>query len=249
MRIFAISDLHLSLTAPYCTADTASPQLAKPMSVFGAGWHDFFQRLCSNWCAQVTAEDAVLLAGDLSWAMTLEEARYDLAFLGSLPGRKWIVKGNHDFWWSSYARLCAALPPSVQALQHGAARLGGWAVCGTRGWLLPGTREFCAAEDEKIYRRELLRLEMALVEAQRLALPIIAMLHFPPLTQDGAASGFSELLERYGVRLCIYGHIHGDKAPAFEGELRGVRYFNTSADRLGLTPLLLTESADMPDGK
>lgn len=242
MRIFALSDLHLSLTAPYRAGGGGAPRLAKPMSVFGAQWEDFFQRLEANWRAVVTDADAVLLAGDLSWAMTLEEAGNDLAFLSSLPGRKLIVKGNHDFWWSSISRLRAALPPSIVALQHSAQALGGHAICGTRGWLLPEAREFKKGEDDKIYQRELLRLEMALKEAAALRLPIIAMLHFPPLPRPGSASGFCDLLERYQAAACVYGHIHGDKAPAFEGAYRGVRYYNTSADRLAFRPLLIADT-------
>jgi predicted phosphohydrolase len=237
MKIFAVSDLHLSLLEPY-SADNQRPALKKPMEVFGLQWHDCFGRLDANWRAIVAEEDAVLLAGDLSWAMTLAEAEFDLAYLASLPGRKIIIKGNHDYWWSSLRKVRQAAPPSLEFLQHSALAVAGHAVCGTRGWLHPQHADFSEQADRAIYEREKLRLRMALEEAQKLDLPIIAMLHYPPLLK-AEESDLSLLLSEYAVQTCVYGHVHGEKAPAFSGPFQGVDYINVSMDRLGFMPALL----------
>jgi len=242
MNIFAISDLHLSLTAAWRPGRPAL--LSKPMDIFGQAWTDYPGPLAERWRRLVRPEDTVLIAGDISWAMTLTEALYDFAYLADLPGRKLIVKGNHDYWWQSLSQVRQALPPSVEPLQHSAARVGGFTVCGTRGWLTPGHRDFQESEDRKIYERELLRLEMALEDGARFSLPIIAMLHYPPLLPEEDQSGFTQLLDCYPVTDCVYGHLHGDKAAAFEGERKGVRYHNCSADRLDLTPLLIRQAGD-----
>lgn len=238
MKIFAISDLHLSLDAPYA----AGGSLAKPMDVFGAFWRDWLPRLTANWRETVSAEDAVLLPGDLSWAMTLEQAKHDLEFIAALPGRKYIVKGNHDFWWQSLSKLKSALEPSIIPLQHSAAEAGGFALCGNRGWLLPTHSDFRESEDRRVYERELLRLDMALAEARAMGKPILLMLHYPPLDISGAESGFSRIIDRYPVKACVYGHIHGNRPGAFAGLRNNVAYHNCSADRLGFCPLLLAES-------
>lgn len=242
MAIFAISDLHLSLTAPWRRGQAA--ELAKPMDIFGAAWADYPIPLADHWQKLVQPEDTVLIAGDLSWAMTPAEAAFDFQFLQDLPGQKLIIKGNHDYWWQSLSQVKKALPPSVIPLQHSAVAVEGRAVCGTRGWLSPAHRDFQEGEDRKIYEREVLRLEMALKEGAKLGLPIIVMLHYPPLLPEEEASGFSRLLDSYPVTDCLYGHIHGDKAAAFSGERRGVRYQNCSADRLELRPLLIRAAGE-----
>ena len=240
MKIFALSDLHLSLARPRRAGDTAPPVLYKPMDRFGLLWADYFARLESSWLAQVGPQDAVLIAGDISWAMTLEQAQPDLDYIASLPGRKLLIKGNHDYWWQSLSRVRQALDPSVQVLQHGAADLGPALVCGTRGWLTPCHGEWRESEDRRLLERELLRLGMALEEAVSLdpqgGRPLIAMLHYPPLDEKGRPSPFCRLLEQYRVSHCLYGHIHGDKKPAFEGLLHGVEYHNCSIDRLNFQP-------------
>ncbi|MDO4581724.1 MAG: metallophosphoesterase [Bacillota bacterium] len=236
MSIFAISDLHLSLTEPPDLLHPERMRLAKPMDVFGARWADFLPRLIDGWRQTVGEQDTVLLPGDLSWALTLSEARYDLQFLAALPGRKVLIKGNHDYWWSSLRQLRALLDPSIIALQHSAVAVEGWAVCGVRGWLLPQHGNYQPAADDKVFARELLRLRMALDEAAALKLPILLLMHYPPLDKDAVFEQIAAIIEQYGVRYCLYGHVHGDRAPAFEGELRGVQYLNCSCDRLGLRP-------------
>ena len=130
MSVFAISDLHLPLG------------IEKPMDVFGAGWENYVERTEKNWRSVISENDTVLIGGDVSWAMYLEEAEKDFDFIHSLPGKKIITKGNHDYWWQSYRKVQDFLPPGVAALQHTAMAVEHWAVCGTRGWLLPGNNEY-----------------------------------------------------------------------------------------------------------
>lgn len=153
MKIFAISDLHLSFNAD------------KPMEVFGKAWENYVDVVAANWKARVSEEDAVLLAGDLSWAMKLEDALADINFVAGLPGHKVIIKGNHDFWWSSISRLRAALPSNFFAIQNDSVRVGDFLICGTRGWTVPEAGEV-SEEDRKIYAREVLRLKLSLSHMQ-----------------------------------------------------------------------------------
>ncbi|MBR4459731.1 MAG: metallophosphoesterase [Clostridia bacterium] len=229
MKLFAIADLHLP------GGDD------KPMEVFGPHWEGHFARISEDWRARVSDEDAVLIPGDISWAMQLSHAVPDLQAIGALPGRKFLIKGNHDYWWSSLTRVQAAMPEGMKALQHSAADAGPWVICGTRGWVFPTGDELLAAEDRRIYERELLRLEMALREARKLAerpdgteKPIVAMLHYPPLYDAQRDTAFTAMLTRYGVHTAVYGHLHGAGIRAgWNGTHGGVRYLLTSCDSLG----------------
>lgn len=229
MKVFAIGDLHLSLAAD------------KPMNVFGPAWEDHANRIAEAWRSAVAPEDVVLVPGDISWAMQLPEAAQDLAFVGSLPGRKVLLRGNHDYWWSSLSKVRDALPEGVFALQNDVMHLDGLTVAGSRGWVCPGSAIFDEAKDRKIYDREVLRLELSLSKAQKRD-KLICMLHYPPFNEKRARSGFSELMEKYGVDIAVYGHLH-DKAcrNAFEGERNGVEYRLCSADHLNFSPRLITE--------
>ncbi|NLG25134.1 MAG: phosphohydrolase [Clostridiales bacterium] len=221
MAIYAIADLHLP------GGD------AKPMDLFGAQWERHFDRIADDWRARVGPDDCVLLPGDLSWAMRLEDALPDLNAIGALPGQKLILRGNHDYWWSAIGRVRAALPPGMRALQNDCAELGDAVVAGTRGWSLPGDVD--NPDDERIYRREVLRLSLALGAAAKVAAgrPIVAMMHYPPLTDASRDTGFTQLLEQYGVRHAVYGHLHGAALRfAFRGEHRGVTYHQVSCDGL-----------------
>ena len=219
MRIFAIADLHLSLGTD------------KPMNIFGEKWTDHPEKIAKDWLEQVRNEDLVLLAGDHSWGLKLEEAMPDLSFIGALPGQKVLIKGNHDLWWQSRRKLESIMHPSMKILQNEALVYDGWTICGTRGWINPQDQKL-NQDDEKVYKRELMRLEASLAAADK-ALPIVAMMHYPPVTASGEPTGFSELLSQYGVDLCIYGHLHGETTRyAFEGELDGVEYHLVSADHL-----------------
>ncbi len=232
MKVFAIGDLHLP--GGDC----------KPMDVFGPHWERHFERIGEDWRARVRETDLVLLPGDLSWAMSLSAALPDLQAVGALPGVKLLLRGNHDYWWSSLSQLRAALPPGMHALQNDAFDAGACVVCGTRGWTLPISPE-SDAQDEKLYRRETLRLELSLQAAQRVAQgrPIVAMLHYPPLLPETLREGtaFSRLLSAYGVRRCVYGHLHGPSIRrGFAGEYGGVRYDLVSCDALGFRLLDVT---------
>ena len=230
MKLFAIADLHLP------GGDE------KPMNIFGPHWEGHFDRICADWQARVTAEDAVLISGDISWAMQLRDAVPDLNAIGALPGRKVLIKGNHDYWWSSLTQVRSVMPDGMTALQHSAADLDSFVVCGTRGWVFPTGDEPLSDQDRKIYQRELARLELALREAERLAQgrPIVAMTHYPPLFDAQRDTAFTALMERFHVGLAVYGHLHGSGIRAgFTGEHNGVRYALTSCDSLDFTLLEL----------
>ena len=239
MKIFAVSDLHLSLSAPYHPDQPV--QSYKPMTIFGSGWDDFYHRLACSWRQMIGEQDIVLLPGDISWAMQLAEAQHDLEYIAALPGQKVMIRGNHDYWWASISRIRALLPANFHALQNDTVSLGGYAICGTRGWLLPVHNDFKESEDRRIFDRELLRLNMTLSAAAAHNQPIIVMFHYPPLDIDAIADSFMEIISRYPVKYCLYGHIHGNKNPAFEGDFNGVHLINCSVDRLGFAPLLITE--------
>ncbi len=225
MAVFAIADLHL-------------PARVKPMDVFGEHWKNHFERIQADWRARVAASDVVLLPGDLSWAMKLEEALEDLHSIAALPGTKLLLRGNHDYWWSSIGRVRRALPEGTYALQNDSILLNGRLYAGSRGWIIP--TEESDPDDVRIYNRERMRLEMSLknARAKDADAPITVMLHYPPLTED--QPGFSDILEAYGVEDCVYGHLHGASIyGAVRGERRGVRYHQVSCDGLDFKMYLL----------
>lgn len=224
MRVFAIGDLHLP------GGDM------KPMDVFGSHWENHFERISESWRALVSEDDVVLIPGDISWAMQLADALHDLERIAQLPGRILILRGNHDYWWSSLTQLRCSLPQGMHAVQNDAYDAGDMVFCGTRGWTIPG--QGAAAQDEKIFRREVLRLEMSLKAASQAAdgRPIVAMMHYPPLLPEHKASGtaFTKLLSAYGVSRCVYGHLHGQSIQrGINGVYDGIRYDLVSCDALG----------------
>lgn len=225
MSIWAIGDLHLP------------GGQEKPMEIFGEHWKGHFEKIRSDWRQAVSGEDVVLLPGDISWAMTLEQAQEDLNAIGALPGRKIMIKGNHEYWWSSITRVRASLPPGFFALQNDALLLDGVLYAGTRGWPCPGSREF-DQHDQKLYAREVQRMELSLSAARRLSqdAPLIAMIHYPPFNERQEDSGFTELFAAYGVQIVLYGHLHGRSiAGAFSGQRDGILYQLTSCDALDFT--------------
>ena len=227
MRLFAIGDLHLS------GGDD------KPMDVFGPQWDRHFSHIRENWIKFVGDQDVVLIPGDISWAMKLEDARADLEEIGLLPGRKILCKGNHDYWWNSISQVRTILPQGMTALQHSAADLGKAVVCGTRGWLIPTAETPLSQQDEKICRREAERLRLALEEASSMARgrPLVVMTHYPPLTAMEKESIFTRLMEEYRVHTAVYGHLHGAGIQiGWNGECRGVRYHLVSCDSIGFCP-------------
>ena len=226
MRLFAIGDLHLP------------GGQEKPMDVFGEHWEGHFERISQNWQARVTDEDVVLIPGDTSWAMQLGDAFPDLQAIGALPGRKILIKGNHDYWWGGIGQVRRALPESRMALQQDVADLGDVVVTGTRGWAWPTEDTPLSPEDEKVFNRELIRLELALQSAVQIAggRPILLMLHYPPLYQADRDTPFTRLIEKYPVHTVVYGHLHGAGIRAgFTGTWNGVRYLLASCDSLDFT--------------
>lgn len=225
MRIYAIADLHLSLTSE------------KPMDVFGEAWRGHAEKIERNWRAAVGEDDLVLIPGDISWAMQLSAALPDLSFIGRLPGKKILLKGNHDYWWSAIGRVRASLPQGMRAIQNDALLENGVGVCGSRGWVCPGSANF-SAEDQKIYLRELDRLSLSLGALKSLETQTkIAMMHFPPFCDRERASGFTERLEQSGIQIVVYGHLHGEANKyAFEGDKNGVLYHCVAADKLDFMP-------------
>ena len=234
MKIFAIGDLHLP------GGDK------KPMDVFGPHWENHFERIADDWRAKVSPEYIVLIPGDISWAMQLDRALEDLERIAQLPGRILLLRGNHDYWWSSLTQLRCRLPEKMHAVQNDAFDAGDVVFCGTRGWILPqnaattdveDARHSAISQDEKLYRREVMRLEMSLKAARRLAgdRPVFAMMHYPPLLPEFARGGtaFTRLMTQYGVSRCVYGHLHGPSVQrGYNGLYEGVQYDLVSCDAL-----------------
>ena len=199
MAYFAMGDLHLSGNPP-----------KKPMDVFGSHWENHHLKILANWQETITEKDTVFLVGDFSWAMRLNEAKEDLDSIIALPGRKILIRGNHDYWWSSQNKMKTLTENKLIFLQANAIALDNCLVGGSRGYMCPGDQNYNAEKDDSIYRRELLRVEMALEEMTKLPQtgPKILLLHYPPFNEKHEASGFTDLLEKYDVDHCIYGHLH-----------------------------------------
>ncbi len=224
-NVYAIGDLHLCLSVR-----------DKSMEVFGSHWAGYLGRLETTWRELVTDEDLVLVPGDVSWAMKTGQAQEDLSFLGALPGKKVLLRGNHDYWWSSYHQVCAALPGGVSAIQNNVYTHQHIAVAGSRGWLTPVHAAFSEARDGTIFAREMIRLKLSLDMLSPDTCNIV-MLHYPPFSEKGAPSPFAELIAQYPVRQVVYGHLHGQAAAhAFEGEYAGIPYALVSADHLAFRP-------------
>ncbi len=232
MSIYAISDLHLARSVD------------KPMDVFGARWSNYMERLEEEWRQTVSDGDHVLVPGDISWATYLDQAYEDFRLIDSLPGRKIISKGNHDYWWTTLSKLEQFIRKkgfgTISFMHNNSFRLENSVVCGTRGWKTPGDDDF-SAEDRKIYLRELQRLELSLAKAERRAgETLIAAIHFPIFNSKGVFSEFLDIMLKYGVDLCIYGHLHGEACRnAVEGDVRGMELRFVSADHLGFRPIKL----------
>ena len=228
MKLFAIGDLHLSF----------GEQVEKPMDIFGGQWVGHTERLYQSWHQQVGEQDVVIICGDISWGLRLEEAKADLDWIHDLPGKKLLFKGNHDLWWQSVNKLNQLYDDGtmifVQNRCHLLEEKDGrrTAICGTRGWICPGTEGF-SLHDKKIYERELLRLRLSLEEGKNAkADRIIGVLHYPPTNDKIQHSGFTELMSEYGAKICVYGHLHGKESfrHGLQGVLNGVEYKLVSLD-------------------
>jgi hypothetical protein len=259
MKIFGIGDLHLGHTVD------------KPMDIFGPQWKNHAEKIAGNWRERVGESDLVLVPGDLSWAMRFEEAEEDLEWLDRLPGRKVLLKGNHDYWWPSISRLRDRFRgTSLFALQYDAVTIGGVSVGGTRLWTLPdlemayqdpleipstqgqgtdnqGQDTSGMQHDEKIFRRELGRLELSLEAIEHEAPLRIVMTHFPPTDESGKDTALTRLLETYEVDLCVFGHLHNlglASGRTWDFVKKGIRYVLVSCDSIDFAPYFLTETPD-----
>ena len=207
------------------------------MDIFGTSWENYLDIIKDDWNSKVSDDDYVLLAGDLSWAMKLDEATEDLKYLNSLKGNKIIIRGNHDYWWKSISNVRLQIPQKMYALQNDAIKVENYIFCGTRGWNVPEKNKPYSLEDQKIYSREQIRLKLALSSAKLLKTSeddkIICLIHFPPFNSELQSSEFTKLMEEYGVDKVIYGHLHGKASRSINYlKMSGVEYFLTSCDKV-----------------
>lgn len=232
IAVFAIADLHLSLAAD------------KSMEIF-SGWQNYVARICEQWKNTVEPEDTVVLPGDLSWAMKLSDTVRDFEFINNLPGKKLIIKGNHDLWWSTVSKMKRFLADngfhSMDFIHNNAFEIEDMALCGTRGWFFDDDSD----PDQKVLLREAMRLEASIAAAEKTGLEPVVFLHYPPVAGSPSAPQICEeifeVLERHQIRRCYYGHIHGAKArTALQGEFRGVQLTLVSADYLSFRPLRIS---------
>ena len=224
MALYAIGDLHLCLGAP------------KPMDIFGGAWTGYMEKLKEG-MSVIQEEDTTVLLGDLSWALNLESAYKDFSWIDHIPGKKIILKGNHDYWWSTAGKFydfCNKNGFSDQwILNNNHYEYEGYAICGTRGWFYEESR--CDNHDEKVFRRELLRLEASLKSAGDL--PKLVFFHYPPRYKGYICNEIIEILNQYNVRNCYYGHLHGPShGLAMEGQWDGIEYKLLAADKLNFCP-------------
>ena len=225
MSLFVIGDTHLSLSTD------------KPMDIFG-GWKNYMQRLEENWRSVVQPQDTVIIPGDVSWGMSLEQAKEDFLFLHRLPGKKILMKGNHDYWWTTRAKMESFLEEngldSLSILHNNAVSVEGLSLCGSRGWMFEQGQE----HDKKIINREAGRIRASLQDAQRFGeQEKVLFLHYPPVFMQGSLPEFFEMMNQYGVRRCYCGHIHSQGCRfAFQGEWCGVQLEMVSADYLRFMP-------------
>lgn len=231
MSLFAIADLHLSLGTN------------KPMDIFH-GWDNYVERLEKNWRALITDKDTVVVGGDISWAMKLQETYSDFAFINSLPGRKIFIKGNHDYWWQTKKKMEDYIKDNhfdtINILFNNAYEVGDVAVCGTRGWFYDAE----ADDDKKVVRREVGRLVTSIEAALKTGKTPIAFLHYPPIFQGRECKEIMDVLLNYKIKLCCYGHIHGKNAfkYAHQGDYKGVDLRLISGDYLGFSPKLISKN-------
>lgn len=234
MGLYAIGDLHLGLSVD------------KPMDVFGNVWKNHTEKIREGF-SRLSADDTVMLCGDLSWGMTLDEALEDFRFLDALPGRKIIVKGNHDYWWNTASKMNAFFAAhglrTLHILHNNSYTYGSYGLCGTRGWFRD-EETADAAHNQKVLNREVLRLEQSLRSAGDAQL--LCFLHYPPLQHGYECPQILETLQRYNVHRCFYGHLHGKgHYSAIEGEQYGIDFSLISADYLAFKPKKICGEEEM----
>lgn len=225
MALFAIADLHLSFYKD------------KPMDIFGDNWKNHPEKIRENWQRLIKKEDTVLLPGDISWAKNFEELEPDMEFIRSLNGKKVILSGNHDYWWSSISRM-NELYPEIVFLKNNCYIYENIAIAGSKGWLCPNDTYY-TEHDEKLYKRECNRLELSLREAEKYDCEkIILMMHFPPTNDKKENSEFVNIIKNHNIKEVIYGHLHGKESfeSSLLGEVEGVNYSLVSSDYLNFVP-------------
>lgn len=225
MSLFAIADTHLSFGTD------------KPMDTF-EGWENYTERLFEKWNKIVNENDDVVIAGDISWAMDFSELKKDFDFLEKLNGNKIILKGNHDYWWNTVSKLNNFVKEngynSIKFLYNNSYKCGTCSVCGSRGWIFDSDDE----SDKKILLREAARIERSIQSAE--CENKILFLHYPPVSQNGNCEEIIQIIQKYGIKKCYFGHLHGEAAKyAFEGNVNGTDYKLISCDRLKFTPYLI----------
>lgn len=229
MSLFVIGDTHLSLS---CN---------KPMDVF-KGWTDYVDRLESNWNKVVSTEDSVVIPGDISWAMNFQEAVEDFRFLNNLNGTKYILKGNHDYWWNTMSKMNKFLSEngfdSIRIIHNNAYLIDSVAIAGSRGWFYDDT----ADADKKVILREAGRLRASLSEARKLGGEIVAFLHYPPISESQKCEEILSVLEEFEIKRCYFGHLHGFVSPQnAEIDYNGIKFKLISADHLGFCPRIIAK--------
>jgi len=228
MALFGIADLHLSLGSD------------KPMDVF-PGWGNYVEKLKANWCKLIRPEDTVVIAGDISWAMKLTECYQDFSFLNSLPGRKILIKGNHDYWWTTKKKMDHYLSENhfdtIWILFNNAYMTDEFSISGSRGWL----RDSQEDADVKILNREVRRLQASLAQAKATGLETVVFLHYPPIYGDSKCNAIINVLKENNIKRCYYGHIHGGKMLkyAFNGIDESIHYKLISGDCINFIPLII----------
>jgi predicted phosphohydrolase len=228
MAVYAIADLHLSFGTD------------KPMDVF-SGWTNYTERIRNNWQKLIGENDTVVIAGDVSWAMKLSETDADFRFIDSLNGHKIILKGNHDYWWSTKAKMDKYIAEkgfdSISILHNNYYLADGTALCGSRGWFYDAE----ADADMLILNREVGRLRMSIEPALRDGYDPVVFLHYPPIYNNTECGEILDVLKEYNIKKCFYGHIHGGNAAkkAFIGEKYGINFKLIACDYLGFTPLAI----------
>ena len=227
MSIFTIADTHLSLSDD------------KPMDIFG-GWQDYVSRLESNWKSLITDDDTVVLPGDISWAMSLEGALNDFRFIHNLPGKKIILKGNHDYWWNTKRKMDAWLEnenlDTISILHNNAFKVGDYVLCGTRGWFYDAE----TGADMKVLLREASRLDKSIEEGKKLGDNLIVFLHYPPVMQSQKCQEIFDVLKKHDIKRCYYGHLHGESTRhSVNDTVDGIKFSLISADFLSFCPQLV----------
>ena len=236
MSVYVIADLHL------CTDNES-----KSMEIFGNRWKDYKNRIHTNWNKLVAEDDTVIIPGDISWALTLQDAVSDLKFLDSLNGKKVIMKGNHDFWWSSVTKMNALFSElgisSISILNNNAIEIEDYIITGSRGWFVDSSVQTknVNADFNKVNNRELIRLKIGLEAARKMReetnKEIIAFFHFPPLWGEFKNEGIINLLNEYEISRCYFGHIHGNYSVSGSFDVSGIQMHLISADYRNFIPL------------